>query len=128
MKTDDNLTKEQAALYQWQLLVKVGDYTVYVGKGGITTMFYSQTSVDRAVCYPEEMLKILQKLSTSKVFVYEARDKKKKPLGYTVDLDIARNIENAKYIYAINFKGKAKRIERKSTDLFDKSVWQESSK
>lgn len=128
LKTDDNLTKDQCELFQWQLLVKVGDYTAFFGKGGINTMFYSSSNVDREVCYAEDMINLLRKLSKSKVFVYEALDSKKKPLGYSIDLDIAKRFKGARSIVAINFKGKRKTLEVNKPNLLGERTWQEVAK
>lgn len=128
LKIDDNLTKAEAEQQQWQLLVKVADFTFYVGKGGVTTMFFSQSSTSRATCYPEEMLPILKELSESKVFVYVAYDRKKKPVGYSYSIEIAQSLKGAKTIKAVNFKGKKKKVAIKEKDLHDNVVWQKIGK
>lgn len=128
LKLDDNMTKEQCELFQWQLLVKVKDYTAFFGKGGINTMFYSSSSVDREVCYAEDMINLLRKLSKSKVFVYEALDSKKKPIGYSIDASIAKNMKGARTLVAINFKGKRKTVEVNKHNLLGERTWQEVTK
>lgn len=128
LKIDDNLTTKEAEAHQWQLLIKVGEYNFAVGKGGITTMFFTETSADRVTCYPEDMVNILKDLQESKIFVYEALSKKKKPIGYSYALKKAQAFKGAYYIKAVNFKGKKKTVSRKEKDLYNKSVWQKVGK
>lgn len=128
LKIDDNLTTKEAETHQWQLLIKVGEYTFSIGKGGITTMFFSQSDSARVTCYPEDMVAILKDLVDRKIFVYEALSKKKKPIGYSYDLKIAQSIKGAYYVKSVNFKGKKKTVSRKEKDLYNKSVWQKVGK
>lgn len=123
LKEDDNLTKTQSEQHQWQLLVKVEDRTFNVGKGGVNTIFYSSTSKDRAVCYPDEIVSLLETLSSRKVFMYLALDRRKKELGYAIDREGAKTFENAVYIAAVNFKNARRIEEQKIADLTGKEVW-----
>ncbi len=127
LKEDDKLTTAQCECYQWQILVKVPghDATFVVGKGGVNTIFYSASSTDRKVCYPEDILELLEKLSKSKVFVYLALDKKKNEIGYSVSLKRARKMEGARYIKALYLNGKQSLIQKKAPDLFGKAQWEE---
>ena len=125
LKEDDNLTKTQCEQHQWQLLVKVpGDYSFTVGKGGVNTIFYTSASDDRAVCYPDEMLVILERLAKGKTFVYLALDKKKRPLGYSIQRKTAKKFKRVAFLAAVDFKGKRVIKERKEVDLYGKKVWQ----
>lgn len=129
LKRDDQLTKSQCELFQWQLLVKVpGDYTFTVGKGGVNTIFYSLSSEERAVCYPEDILTLLEGLSRRNVFVYLALGKDKAELGYSIDLEKAKLIKNARRIVAVNFKGKKTLVEKRVPGLFGKKSWQSTVK
>lgn len=127
LKEDDQLTKEQCEMYQWQLLAKVPgtDYTFVVGKGGVNTMFYSASSAERATCYPEDMLEILNELAKSKTFVYVALDKRKEEVGFSAFIDKAKKMDGAKYIVAVSFSGKKKTVMKKQKDLFGKKQWEE---
>lgn len=125
LKEDDNLTKNQCEQCQWQLLVKVpGDYSFTVGKGGVNTIFYSESSVSRSICYPDEMVSLLEKLSKGKVFVYVALDKKKKSLGYSISRKVAKKFKGACFIASVDFKGKTTLREQKEVDLYGKKSWQ----
>ena len=125
LKEDDQLTKEQCELFQWQLLVKIpGDFSFNVGKGGVNTIFYTASSEERAICYPEEMVTLLEKLAAGEVFCYQAYDKNKAPVGYSIDIASAKKFKGAKFVAAINFKGKRKMLEKKVVDLFGKKTWQ----
>jgi hypothetical protein len=129
LKEDDNLTKEQCELFQWQLLVKIpGDYTFTLGKGGVNTIFYTASSEERVVCYPDEILTILENLSKSNYFTYAALDKKKQVLGHSIYVKSAKRIKGAVYIASVNFKGKKVLRLRKDLDLFGKKVWQRIDK
>lgn len=123
LKEDDDLTKEQCEVHQWQLLAKIANYTFVVGKGGVNTIFYTRSSVDRVVCYPDEMLEILEELSKSRIFTYVALDKKKKVLGNSIDPQLARGFKNARYLLSIDHKGRSKVIDKKTVDLFGKRSW-----
>lgn len=126
LKEDDQLTKAQCEQYQWQLLVKVGDdYTFTVGKGGVNTIFYSLSSEERVVCYPDEILTILEELANSKVFAYAACDKKKNVIGYSIDKNVAKKFKKSKYLTTVDFKGKKKIIAEKVADLYGKRAWHE---
>lgn len=119
LKEDDNLTKEQCETLQWQLLIKSpSGRNFYVGKGGVNTIFYSASSKERRVCYPDEILEILERLSKSNVFVYTALDKKKKEIGYSYDPNIAKEFEGAFYVFACSFKDKRKPVFRRTKNLF----------
>jgi len=126
LKEDDNLTKEQCNKFQWQLLIKLDDtpYTFLVGKGGVITIFYSASSLERSVCYPEEILELLEKLSKTDVFIYSALDKNKKEIGFSYSKSLAKKLPKTKYVYSVDFKGKRKLILKKSTDLFGNKVWE----
>lgn len=123
LKEDDHLTKEQCEVHQWQLLAKLHDYTFIVGKGGVNTIFFSASSEERSVCYPDEILDLLKKLSEGEVLAYVALDKKKEQLGYSVLLDQARAIKRARFLGVVNFKGKMTIIESKAADLHGKKTW-----
>lgn len=127
LKEDDNLTKEQCELYQWQLLVKVRDYTFSVGKGGVNTIFYSASSAERKVCYPDEILELLDNLAKSKVFVYVARDKNKEEVGYSISEEAAKAISGARFLTAISHSGKSKLLSKKVKNLYGKRSWQDVS-
>ena len=120
LKEDDNLTKEQCEAFQWQLLIKSPKgRTFTVGKGGVNTIFYSASSTERGVCYPDEILEILEPLTRSKVYMYLAMDKKKKELGYSYDPYIAKKFEGAHYVVACSFKDRKEIVLRKAKGLFD---------
>lgn len=124
LKEDDNLTKEQSELFQWQLLVKIEEYTFSVGKGGVNTIFYSASSTAREVCYPDEMLAKLENLSKRpKVFVYVAYSKKKELLVYSEDREVAKAAPGAHYLRAILFSGKSVPVEKRASGLFDGEGW-----
>lgn len=126
LKEDDKLTKAQCEMYQWQLLIKIpGDYTFTLGKGGVNTIFYTATSTERAICYPDEILTLLENLARSEVFVYLALDKNKNPLGYSIDEKLAKQIKGARYLASVNFKGKRTPVAKKISDLYGKSTWQQ---
>lgn len=125
LKEDDHLTTGQCEVYQWQLLLKVLDFTFFVGKGGINTIFYSLSSTERATCYPDELLTMLEKMAKSDVFVYVALNKKKKMLDYSVDRSFVENIKDAAFIATVSHKGKKKIVLRKTKDLLGKTSWQE---
>jgi len=125
LKEDDQLTKVQCECHQWQLLIKIpGDYTFTVGKGGVNTIFYSLSSAERAVCYPDEILTILEGLAKSKSFGYLALDKSKSPIGYSIDSKVATKFKGARTVAAIDFTGKHKVVLRRTTDLHGKKLWQ----
>jgi len=123
LKEDDNLTKEQCEMFQWQLLVKVQDYSFSVGKGGVNTIFYSASSLDRRVCYPDEILELLDSLAKSDVFVYVATANNEE-LGYSVLLESAKAIPGAKSVVAVSHLGKRKRVAKKVKNMYGKRVWQ----
>lgn len=125
LKEDDQLTKGQCEQFQWQLLVKIpGDYTFTVGKGGVNTIFYTASNTNREVCYPEDIIIILERLARNEVFTYAAFDRYKERIGYSIDIDTAKEMPLAMYIAAINFNGKRKIVERKMKNLVGKRVWQ----
>ncbi len=128
LKEDDNLTKEQCEMFQWQTLAKIPDtnYTFLVGKGGVNTIFYSASSQERATCYPEDMLDILSNLAKSKTFVYVALDKRKSEIGFSAFLDKAKKMEGAKYVLEVSFSGKKRTLMKKQKDLFGKKQWVEA--
>lgn len=126
LKEDDQLTKAQCEMFQWQQLVKLPDteYSFTVGKGGVNTIFYSLSSAERAVCYPEDILPVLETLAKGKVFVYAALDKTKEVVGYSVLLAEAKKIKGARYIAPVDFKGKVgKVVEKKIRDLQGNKIW-----
>lgn len=124
LKEDDQLTKAQCEQMQWQLLVKVADYQFVVGKGGVNTIFYSSTSTERAVCYPDEMLTILEDMAKGEVFAYIALNRKKEQIGYSINRNLAKKIKGAAYLAEVNYKGKRSMIEHKVVDLHGKRTWQ----
>lgn len=129
LKVDDPLTKDQCAMFQWQLLAKVPDcdFSFIVGKGGVNTIFYLSASDKRVVCYPDEALEILQNLSKRSVFCYAAYSKDKSHLGFFLYEEDALNCESARYVRSISHKGKATLIWKKRKNLFDKIVWEPKS-
>lgn len=129
LKEDDNLTKKQCTQHQWQLLAKVSDgYTFTVGKGGVNTIFYSASSEERLICYPEEMVALLEDLSKGKIFAYLALDKNKKPLVHSVHKKLAKRTKRAAFLAVIDFEGNYTIKERKEVDLYGKKVWQSLKK
>ncbi len=125
LKEDDTLTKAQCEMFQWQLLAKIGDYTFTVGKGSVNTIFYTASSTQRAVCYPDEILTQLEALSKRRqIFVYVALDKQKEVLGYSSDLILAKGFKGAKYLSGVTFKGNRIPLEKKILNVFDKWDWQ----
>jgi hypothetical protein len=125
LKEDDQLTAAQCELFQWQQLVKIpGDYVFNVGKGGVNTIFYSASSEDRAVCYPDEILTLLEKLAKGKVFAYAALDKSKNILGYSVNDKVAKKFKGARYLATISFSGELTTVQRKIVGLDGKKSWQ----
>lgn len=125
LKEDDNLTKGQCESMQWQLLVKIADYSFFVGKGGVNTIFYSASDKDREVCYPEDILTLLERLCKTQTFVYAVADKHNKLLGYSIDIERAKNIDGAVKLAAVDFRGKRKVIANKVADVFGKITWKE---
>lgn len=124
LKEDDNLTKSQCEMFQWQQLIKIGEFTFTVGKGGVNTIFYSKSSDERDVCYPEEIINLLDTLAKGKVFVYVALNKSKEVLGYSVMEDQAKNFKGAKYLAAVSFTGKQTVVKRKIVGLDGNKTWQ----
>lgn len=126
LKEDDHLTKEQCEQHQWQLLVKLpNDYTFIVGKGGVNTIFYSETSTERAVCYPDEIIALLERLSRENRFGYLALNAKRNPLCYSYNLEAMKAVKDCRYIAEINLKGKKRVCMEKTKDLYGKFDWQE---
>lgn len=125
LKEDDQLTKVQCEMMQWQLLVKIkGDFSFNVGKGGVNTIFYSSTSTERAVCYPDEMLTILEDMAKGEVFAYIALNRKKEQIGYSINRNLAKKIKGAAYLAEVNYNGKRSMLEHKVADLYGKRTWQ----
>lgn len=125
LKADDDLTTAQCQLFQWQLMAKVGDYTFTVGKGGINTIFYTASSASRAVCYPDEILTILEELARRpNVFVYAAFNKQKELLGYSIDKTLAKEFKGATSLRAVTFKAKHRTLEKRLRSVFGKVDWQ----
>ena len=125
LKEDDALTKEQCSVFQWQLLAKISgcDFAFTIGKGGINTIFYSASSTDRATCYPDEALELLQALAKREVFCFEAYDSNKDLLSCFLQEEDALKCEKAKYVKAVSFNGKSKVVWKKEKNLFDKVKW-----
>lgn len=129
LKEDDTLTKDQCSQFQWQLLSKVPgcDFNFTLGKGGINTIFYSASSKDRVVCYPDEALDLLTALCKRDVFCYEAYDKKKNLLAFFLQEEDALKCEGARYVKAVSFRGKSTLLWKKERNLFDKVLWQKKT-
>lgn len=126
LKEDDHLTKAQCEQMQWQLLVKIADYQFVIGKGGVNTIFYTASSEERAICYPDEAIALLEKLAKGEVFTYIAVDKNKEVIGNALTVESAQAMKNARTVFSINFKGRRTVVSRKVVDLFNKKVWQSS--
>lgn len=66
IKAEAKMSQKERGCQQWQLLFQIkgfGDYLV--GKGGVNTMFYTVNGSERVLCYPNEMLEIIQKWTNS---------------------------------------------------------------
>ena len=112
LKADDQLTKEQSTVFQWNHLLSVPgvDYHFVIGKGGVNTIYLLLDSLgtedSRKVCYAEDAIEILVKLSKLKHYCYVALDKKKDPVGFSVHKNRLKTVEKASYICTVSFSGK----------------------
>lgn len=62
IRVEDRMTIKERKCQQWQILFQIkgfGDYIV--GKGGANTMFYMVDGGERKLCFPQEMIQILDK-------------------------------------------------------------------
>ncbi len=126
LSSDSALKASECDQMQWQLLYKVPncEWNFVIGKGGVNTIFYSNSSLERNVCYPEDAKELLANLSKTEVFCYKALDKKKIVLGYFLLEKEALNCKNARYVASVSFKGKTTTLWKKQKDLFGKKQWE----
>ena len=112
LKIDDQLTKEQSKVFQWNHLLSVPDhdFNFVIGKAGINTMYLLLDNIgtehSRRVCYAEEALEILTKLSKHKAYCYVALDAKKNIVGYSVFKNRLKSVSSAVSICPVGFDGK----------------------
>lgn len=60
LKTESKLSLLERKNQQWQLLFQIKGYGSYVlGKGGINTMFYTIDDGERKLCYPDDLLALI---------------------------------------------------------------------
>lgn len=68
---EDKLPNEEKAKHQWQLLTQVSGLNLLVGKGGVNTAFYVIGDNERKICYPDELLAMLDNMARAKFAVYK---------------------------------------------------------
>lgn len=72
LKVEVKMSIKERKNQQWQLLYQIkgfGDYIV--GKGGANTMFWTRNSGERTLCYPHEMVQLIDKwIAESETAVY----------------------------------------------------------
>jgi hypothetical protein len=60
LRIESKMGLAERGAQQWQLLVQLnGDECYVVGKGGVNTMFYTVNGGERKLCYPDEMLALI---------------------------------------------------------------------
>ena len=70
---EEKLSLEERKQNEWLLTFKIADkFRVLIGKGGANTVFYQFGDGKRKVCYPEEMLDLLENLAKKKFLFFEA--------------------------------------------------------
>ena len=75
LMTEAKLSKEERENNQWQLLFTFAKTQVIIGKGGINTIFYQfGKKGKRHVCYPDQILDMLEQLAKQKHWRYIVRD------------------------------------------------------
>lgn len=118
---ESKLTDEQKALHQWQLLTSRGSINYIVGKGGVNTCFYVLGENERVVCYPQELVDMLTKLSKEKYSEYVIVNQAKKRLS-KAKLTLAEALEikpksTGAYIVGVTDSGKMSRLYYSSKGL-----------
>lgn len=112
LKADDQLTKEQSQAFQWNHLLSIPghEYHFVIGKGGINTIYLALDTLNnddsRKVCYAEDAIEILTKLSKLKHYCYVALDAKKNYLAYSVHKNRLKSVRGAVSICTVSFDGK----------------------
>lgn len=62
LKVEAKLSIKERECQQWQLLFDVKGWGSYVvGKAGANTMFWSKDGSERALCYPNDMVELIDK-------------------------------------------------------------------
>jgi hypothetical protein len=125
LKVESDHDADTRKQQQWQLLFTVDEGVQYViGKGGVNTMFYQIGTNERVLCYPEELLTMLEKLAVAKYTSYGicSSDGTLVRSGIT-DLVLARKKKAPIGSYIVGFSNgaKVKLFKRKKT-LF-KEEW-----
>ncbi len=59
IKIEAKMCMAERKSQQWQLLFQIGSVQYVIGKGGANTMFYTVGSDERKLCYPNDMLALI---------------------------------------------------------------------
>lgn len=115
---------EDRKLQQWQLLFTIDGIQYVVGKGGVNTMFYQIGIANRKLCYPEELLQLLESFTRRKVSSYAICDPKGKVVlsGLMSEEDALKKKPKIGYFIVGFVDGKKVRLYVGQTGLF-KPVW-----
>lgn len=123
---ESKLDLEECAQSQWQMFCKWCEIQYIFGRGGANTCFYQIGNGERQVCYPDELVKWLDKLSKQKFGAYAICDQNKKiKQGLFPSLDDCKDIEPKKaglYIVGLDERGKFHRLMYSSVGL-ERNVW-----
>lgn len=118
-------TAKDRALQQWQLLFTIDDVQYIVGKGGVNTMFYQIGKAERVLCFPDELIAMIEsylKMEYTSYSIYSPE--KEKLISGLPTIDAAKKKKAAVGCYIVGHAdGKRFRLFTRKLSMYKEPMW-----
>lgn len=124
LRVEEDFGPDERKKSSWMIQVEFLGKKIVVGKGGANTIFYTFGKGKRQICYPDSILKILDKLARQQYVLYRVGSKAEG--GVTkFDRDHALAVEPrpGAEIIGVDAKGSKRTVFRAKKDLAGKLKW-----